>query len=77
MSDKHIGNVRVEGDNPFGHNCKLVVGDTIIPFYSLDIHIAAAEYVTITAKVPAERIDVVALERDTEIKVIKHGAAES
>ena len=43
----------------------------MIPFYEATVHLKVGELVTITAKVPAEMIDIEALEKNTELVIKK------
>lgn len=63
--------VRVENTSPLSRKAILSIGDQVIPFYSIDIHMEPEEFVTITAKVPAEKIDIVALEQHTTLMIEK------
>lgn len=65
-------NVRIVNDSPVSNMAKLMIGDELIPFISADIHLEVGEYATITAKVHASSIDIVALQDQTRVKVIRN-----
>jgi hypothetical protein len=64
-------NVRITNDNPVSNYAKLMIGDQIIPFYKATITLETSEFAKIMIEAPIDWIDIVALEKNTEIKLVK------
>lgn len=67
----YAGKVRVQLDSSVVRKTKLSVGNIIIPFYSATINLNLDKPATITIVAPLERVDVLALEENTEVSLTK------
>lgn len=65
------GLVRITNDSAVSNLATLTIGDQIIPIYEATVHMKVGNLVTIEAILPTDRVDMVALERDTFVTVVK------
>ena len=63
--------VRIESKGPVGNTATITINDNIIPVLSADIRIRPGDLITVEAVVYAKDIDIVAMENNTQIKVVK------
>src|SRR5690348_2215593 len=61
------GRARISCDSPISNKAVLSVGGVAIPIYEATVRIVAGELVTIEAVVPAEHVDLAALEENTRL----------
>jgi hypothetical protein len=63
--------VRIEAPKGLASLTKITIGNTIIPVYSAEIKIRVGEETRVILEAPAYLIDVEALEKNTELKIVK------
>lgn len=68
--------LRLVNQTPIAQQSKLMIGDQIIPFYSATVSLRVGFENVITLTAPLEAIDIVALERNTKIHVVRDDQIE-
>lgn len=56
---------------PIGRQCKITIGDTIIPVMAADIRIRPDELVTVECTLRAKDVDIQALKSETRLTIVE------
>lgn len=68
--------IRVINESPVSNTAKVMINDQIIPVYSATIRMKVGNMTEVTLEVPADQVDVVALEEHTDVTIVKPEDAE-